>query len=88
VKVALDLGALCRQMKLGFLMRAIIAGVRTLRSEDYYPKGKRWWLRLHEKGGKRHEMPAVSVAIDPLATFARSAAGPARGQASVTCSRT
>jgi hypothetical protein len=20
--------------------------------------GKRWWLRLHEKGGKRHEMPA------------------------------
>jgi hypothetical protein len=60
VKVALDLGALCRQMKLGFLMRAIIAGVRTLRSEDYYPKGKRWWLRLHEKGGKRHEMPAVS----------------------------
>jgi integrase len=22
------------------------------------PKGKRWWVRLHEKGGKRHEMPA------------------------------
>ena len=19
---------------------------------------KRWWVRLHEKGGKRHEMPA------------------------------
>ena len=19
--------------------------------EDYYPQGKRWWLRLHEKGG-------------------------------------
>jgi hypothetical protein len=27
-------------------------------SIDYYPKGKRWWVRLHEKGGKRHEMPA------------------------------
>jgi integrase len=26
--------------------------------DDYYPEGKRWWLRLHEKGGKRHEMPA------------------------------
>ncbi|MFO0927860.1 MAG: site-specific integrase [Gemmataceae bacterium] len=26
--------------------------------EDYYPQGKRWWFRLHEKGGKRHEMPA------------------------------
>jgi hypothetical protein len=29
-----------------------------MRVEDYYPKGKRWWVRLHEKGGKRHEMPA------------------------------
>jgi site-specific recombinase XerD len=26
--------------------------------EDYHPQGKRWWVRLHEKGGKRHEMPA------------------------------
>jgi hypothetical protein len=26
--------------------------------DPYYPKGKRWWVRLHEKGGKRHEMPA------------------------------
>jgi site-specific recombinase XerD len=26
--------------------------------EDYYSQGKRWWVRLHEKGGKRHEMPA------------------------------
>src|ERR1700690_466868 len=26
--------------------------------EDYCPQGKRWWLRLHEKGGKQHEMPA------------------------------
>ena len=25
---------------------------------DYYPRGKRWWVRLHEKGGKHHEMPA------------------------------
>src|SRR4051812_42995470 len=27
-------------------------------AEDYYPQGKRWWFRLHEKGGKRHDMPA------------------------------
>jgi site-specific recombinase XerD len=26
--------------------------------EDFYPQGKRWWFRLHEKGGKRHDMPA------------------------------
>jgi integrase len=26
--------------------------------EDYFPQGKRWWFRLHEKGGKLHDMPA------------------------------
>lgn len=26
--------------------------------EDYYQQGRRFWVRLHEKGGKRHEMPA------------------------------
>jgi site-specific recombinase XerC len=35
-----------------------IGAVVAMRVEDYYPKGKRWWVRLHEKGGKRHEMPA------------------------------
>jgi len=29
-----------------------------MRVEDYYQNGKRWWIRLHEKGGKRHEVPA------------------------------
>jgi hypothetical protein len=29
-----------------------------LNVEDYYPQGKRWWVRLHEKGAKQHEMPA------------------------------
>ena len=24
---------------------------------DYYPQGKRSWIRLHEKGGKFHEVP-------------------------------
>jgi len=36
---------------------ARIGAVVAMRVEDYYPKGKRWWVRLHEKGGKRHEMP-------------------------------
>ena len=26
--------------------------------EDFFQQGKRWWFRLHEKGGKRHEVPA------------------------------
>jgi site-specific recombinase XerC len=25
---------------------------------DYCPKGKRWWVRVHEKGGERHDMPS------------------------------
>ncbi|MBV9828306.1 MAG: tyrosine-type recombinase/integrase [Alphaproteobacteria bacterium] len=37
---------------------ARIGAVVAMRVEDYYPSGKRWWVRLHEKGGKRHEMPA------------------------------
>ena len=37
---------------------ARISAVAAMRVEDYYPQGKRWWVRLHEKGGKRHEMPA------------------------------
>jgi integrase/recombinase XerD len=28
-----------------------------MRVEDYYTQGRRGWVRLHEKGGKRHEMP-------------------------------
>jgi site-specific recombinase XerD len=37
---------------------ARIGAVVAMRVEDYCPEGKRWWVRLHEKGGKRHEMPA------------------------------
>lgn len=25
---------------------------------DYYPQGRRMWFRLHEKGGKHHDIPA------------------------------
>ena len=37
---------------------ARVGAAVAMRVEDYFPKGKRWWVRLHEKGGKRHEMPA------------------------------
>lgn len=36
---------------------ARISAALSCRVEDYSPKGKRWWLSLREKGGKRHEMP-------------------------------
>lgn len=29
-----------------------------MKVSDYYPNGKRYWIRLNEKGGKFHEMPA------------------------------
>ena len=36
---------------------ARVSAVTSMAVEDYYRQGKRWWVRLHEKGGKRHEMP-------------------------------
>jgi len=37
---------------------ARVGALVAMNREDYYPQGKRWWVRLHEKGGKRHEIPA------------------------------
>jgi integrase/recombinase XerD len=36
---------------------ARVSVAAALRVEDYFEHGKRAWLRLHEKGGKRHEVP-------------------------------
>ncbi|MFO0849953.1 MAG: tyrosine-type recombinase/integrase [Gemmataceae bacterium] len=36
---------------------ARVGALVAMNVEDYYPQGKRWWVRLHEKGGKRHEVP-------------------------------
>jgi site-specific recombinase XerC len=36
---------------------ARVGAVIRMRSEDVYVQGRRTWVRLHEKGGKRHEMP-------------------------------
>ncbi len=38
--------------------------------EDSFPQGKRWWLRLHEKGGKHHEMPVHHI-LEASTTAAR-----------------
>jgi site-specific recombinase XerD len=37
---------------------ARVGAVIGMRVEDYFRQGKRWWFRLHEKGGKHHEVPA------------------------------
>ena len=36
---------------------ARVSAAAAVRVEDYFEHGKRAWLRLHEKGGKRHEVP-------------------------------
>jgi len=36
---------------------ARVGAVIKMRVEDFYVQGRRAWVRLHEKGGKRHEMP-------------------------------
>ncbi len=43
---------------------ARIGAVTGMKIADYYQNGKKWWLRLHEKGGKRHEVPAHHNAAD------------------------
>lgn len=53
--VGLRYRALISVMTFAFARIGAVVGMRV---EDYYPKGKRWWVRLHEKDGKRHEMPA------------------------------
>jgi integrase/recombinase XerD len=37
---------------------ARVSAVVGMKVEDYYQNGRRCWIRLHEKGGKRHEVPA------------------------------
>jgi site-specific recombinase XerD len=37
---------------------ARVSAAMAMDVEDYLPKGKRWWIRLQEKGGKDHELPA------------------------------
>jgi integrase len=40
---------------------------------DYYQQGKRWWIRLHEKGGKHHELPAHHKAQEYLDAYIAAA---------------
>jgi len=48
---------------------ARVSAVVGMKVEDYYPQGKRWKLRLHEKGGKFHEVPAHHLAEEYLDAY-------------------
>ncbi|MHB1785265.1 MAG: tyrosine-type recombinase/integrase [Acidimicrobiales bacterium] len=60
---------------------ARISAVLGMRVEDYYQNGKRWWIRLHEKGGKFHEVPVHHTAEEYLDAYIEAAgiAGDAKG---------
>ncbi len=60
---------------------ACINAVTAMRVGDYYPVGKRWWVRLHEKGGKEHKMPMHHTWQEWLDAYLEAAGidGDARG---------
>jgi integrase/recombinase XerD len=52
---------------------ARVIAVIDMRVEDYYPNGKRWWFRLHEKGGKFHKVPAHHKAEEFMDAYVKAA---------------
>ncbi len=48
---------------------ARVSAVVGMNVDDYFQKGKRWWFRLHEKGGKYHEVPAHHKAEEYLDAY-------------------
>jgi site-specific recombinase XerD len=53
---------------------ARISAIVNMKVRDYYPNGKRYWIRLHEKGGKFHEVPAHHTAEKYLDEYIEAAA--------------
>jgi site-specific recombinase XerD len=52
---------------------ARVSAVVNMKVRDYYPQGKRYWIRLHEKGGKFHEVPAHHTAEKYLDEYIEAA---------------
>ncbi len=52
---------------------ARVSAVVGMNGGDYYPDGKRWWFRLHEKGGKFHEVPAHHAAEEYVDAYIAAA---------------
>jgi site-specific recombinase XerD len=51
---------------------ARVGAVLKMRAEDVYVQGRRTWLRLHERGGKRHEMPAHHLLDEYLEAYIKA----------------
>jgi integrase len=51
---------------------ARVGAAVSMKVEDFYAEGKRWWFRLQEKGGKRHEVPAHHNADEYLDAYLKA----------------
>lgn len=52
---------------------ARVSAVVSMSVDDYYQLGKRSWIRLHEKGGRFHEVPAHHKAEEFIDAYLRAA---------------
>ncbi len=52
-----------------FYTFARIGAAVRMNVEDYFPQGRKMWVRLHEKGGKHHEMPAHHKLVEFLGEY-------------------
>ena len=52
---------------------ARVGAVVGMNVEDYFVQGKRWWFRLHEKGGKHHDVPAHHAAEEYVDAYLAAA---------------
>jgi len=52
---------------------ARVGAATSMDVEDWYFQSRRWWVRLHEKGGKRHEMPAHHNLEEYVAAYIEAA---------------
>lgn len=73
-----------------FFTFARVGAVVAMSVKDYYPQGKRYWLRLHEKNGKEHIMPAHHTLEEYLDEYVQAAgiAGDAKGPLFRSATRT
>jgi integrase len=62
--------ALIGVMVYGFARVGAVLGMNV---EDYYQQGKRWRIRLDEKGGKHHEVPVHHKAEEVLDAYLAAA---------------
>jgi integrase/recombinase XerD len=50
-----------------------VSAVAGMKVKDYFPRGRRWFIRLHEKNGKEHEVPVHHKADEYLHAYVEAA---------------